>query len=262
MTNLAQAMTRDDLDDLVIIESSDVEQPVAEQLVPEQPVVQQPVAMQPVVEQPVVDRRVVEHTEVPRAAIGMRGSYVIEGWRDAEGNVRQFECTILKISPQAISLSAPVTGSVGKWVVVQFEHLGKLEGPIIQIQKQSLILKIFGTNEDRTKLANKLAWISNAQKTQGRRHPRIVPVNPESIVTLAGTPPSPCDVIDYSVSGVAVYAEVEPAIGSVVRIGKVFGRVVRVFGGGFAVCFVTLQDPHSMESAILQPPAPSENGQG
>jgi hypothetical protein len=243
MTNLAHPNAIDALDDLVVIESSVVEPAVAEQ---------------PVVEQPAVQRSVIEHPNIPRAAIGMRGSYQIEGWRDTEGNVRQFECTILKISPQAISLSAPVTGSVGKWVVVQFEHLGKLEGPIIQIQKQSLILKIFGTNEDRAKLASKLAWISNAQKTQGRRHPRIVPVNPESIVTLPGTPPSPCDVIDYSLSGVAVYAEAEPAIGSVVKIGKVLGRVVRTFGGGFAICFVTLQDPHSLESAVLQPPAPSE----
>jgi hypothetical protein len=260
MTNLAHSLARDDLDDLVIIESSVDENPVAEQLGPgaQRPAAQQPIATQPVVEQPVVERSVIEHTEVPRAAIGMRGNCQIEGWRDAEGNVRQFECTILKISPQAISLSAPVTGAVGKWVVVQFEHLGKLEGPIIQIQKQSLVLKIFGTNEDRTKLANKLAWISNAQKTQGRQHPRIVPVNPESIVTLPGTPPSPCEVIDYSLSGVAVYAEVEPAIGSVVRIGKVFGRVARAFGGGFAVTFVTLQDPHTVEAAILQPPAPSQ----
>ena len=243
MTNPAHPNVIDTLDDLVVIESSDVEHPVAEQ---------------PVAEQPAVQRSVIEHPNIPRAAVGMRGNYQIEGWRDAEGNVRQFECTILKISPQAVSLSAPVTGSVGKWVVVHFEHLGKLEGPIIQIQKQSLILKIFGTNEDRAKLASKLAWISNAQKTQGRRHPRIVPVNPESILILPGMPPAPCEVIDYSISGAAVYAEAEPATGSVVKIGKVVGRVVRVFGGGFAVCFVALQDPHAVESAILQPPAPTE----
>ena len=243
MANLAHLNALDALDDLVVIESSVVEQPVAEQ---------------PVAEQPVVERSLIEHPSIPRAAIGMRGNYQIEGWRDAEGNVRQFECTILKVSPQAISLSAPVTGSVGKWVVVQFEHLGKLEGPIIQIQKQSLILKIFGTNEDRARLASKLAWITNAQKTQGRRHPRFVPVNPESIVAFPGTPPSPCDVIDYSVSGAAVYAEAAPAVGSLAKIGNVMGRVVRVFGGGFAVCFVTLQDPHAVESALLLPPAPTE----
>ena len=205
------------------------------------------------------DLLVIERNEPPRALVGMRGRYQLEGWRDAEGNVRQFECEILKISPHMINLSAPVTGAVGNWVVAYFEHLGKLEGPIIQIQQRALVMKIFGTNEDRAKVANKLAWITDAEKPQARRHfPRMVPVNPESIVSLPGEPALPCEVIDYSLGGAAVYADASPAIGSVVKIGKVLGRVVRLFGGGFAVSFMAVQNPQSVEEAVLQPTTPRE----
>jgi hypothetical protein len=159
-----------------------------------------------------------------------------------------------------ISLSAPVTGAVGNWVVVNFEHLGKLEGPIIQIQKTSLVMKIFGTNDDRAKVASKLAWLTDAEKKQARRHPRIVPAVPDSVVSLPGVPaPLPCEIIDYSLGGAAVYAEATPPVGTVVKIGNVLSRVVRLFGGGFAVCFMAVQSPQSVESAVLQPTTTPES---
>ena len=200
------------------------------------------------------DPPAVERGNPPPMLVGMRGHCLIEGWRDAEGNVRHFECAILKISPQMINLSVPVTGVVGNWVVVNFEHLGKFEGPIIQIQKHVLVIKIFGTNEDRAKVASKLAWFADAGKIQARRHPRIVPASPASIVSLPGVPALPCEVIDYSLGGAAVYADVSLRIGSIVKVGRVFSRVVRLFGGGFAVAFMAVQNPHSVESAVLKPP--------
>jgi hypothetical protein len=196
----------------------------------------------------------VERSDPLPPLVGMRGHYQIEGWRDAEGNGRHFECAIVKISPQMINLSVPVTGAVGSWGVVNFEHLGKFEGPIIQIQKHALVIKIFGTNEDRAKLASKLAWFMKVEKIQARRHPRIVPASPVSIVSLPGEPALSCEVIDYSLGGAAVYADVSPQIGSVVKVGKVFSRVVRLFGGGFAVAFMAVQNPHSVEAAVLRPP--------
>ena len=81
----------------------------------------------------------------------------------------------------------------------------------------------------------------------------MVPVNPETIVAMPGGFVLPCEVIDYSCSGVAVYADAAPALGSVVKIGMVLSRVVRQFNGGFAVAFLTMQSAHSVEANILQP---------
>jgi hypothetical protein len=200
---------------------------------------------------PPQDAVAVESSAPPRALVGMQGKYSLDGWEDADGQSRQFECEILKISPHIIKLSAPVTGVVGRWVVAYFEHLGKFEGPIVQILPGILMMKIIGTIEDRAKVASKLAWMTDAEKLEARRFPRIVPANPESTVSVSGGVAVPCEVIDYSSGGAAMYAEVCPAIGSVVKIGKLLSRVVRHFGGGFAVSFVTLQDPRSVEMSIL-----------
>jgi hypothetical protein len=202
---------------------------------------------------PLGDLLFVERNDPPRRLVGMQGYYKLAGWRDADGQNRQFACEILKISPHMIKLSAPVVGPVGGWVEAQFEHLGKFEGPIIQAGQRILIMKIVGTNEDRAKVAGKLAWITDAEKLQARRFPRIVPANPESTVSLPERVVGSCEVIDYSLSGAAVYADTNPATNSVVKIGAVPGRVVRQFNGGFAVAFLVVQDPQSVEGAILQP---------
>ena|SRR5436190_10595979 len=200
---------------------------------------------------------VAERTEAPRKLIGMKGHCTIEGWHDADGNSRQFPCEILKMSPHMLKISTPVVGAVGNWVMASFEHLGKFEGPIIQVSSRVLVMKIFGTNEDRAKVAGKLAWMSDAEKSDGRRFPRMVPANPASTVSAPGGLAVPCEVVDYSASGAAVCADVHPEIGSLVKIGNILGRVVRRFGGGFAVSFLALQDLQSLEASILRPRSPA-----
>jgi hypothetical protein len=91
----------------------------------------------------------VERRQPTRELEGMQGVYTLDGWRDATGNGREFPCEILKISPHMIKLLAPVTGTVGMHVIVQFEHLGKFEGPIIQVLPRGLVMKIIGTNDER-----------------------------------------------------------------------------------------------------------------
>jgi hypothetical protein len=189
----------------------------------------------------------------PRALEGMQGVYSLDGWRDAKDSSREFACEILKISPHTIKMLVPLTGTVGTNVTVEFEHLGKFEGPIIQVLPRALVMKIIGTNEERARVASRLAWITDSDRPEARRFPRMVPVNPESVVALPGGFVLPCDVIDYSCGGVAVYADATPVMGSVVKIGTVLSRVVRHFGGGFAVAFMTVQPSQCVETSILQP---------
>lgn len=204
------------------------------------------------------DLLAVDRSDRPRNLIGLPGQYQIRGWRDSEGRPRQFPCEIQKISPHTIKISASIVGSVGDWIEASFAHLGKFEGPVIQVAHRALVMKVVSTNEERAKVASKLAWVTDAEKPEARRYPRIVPNAPESIVSLAGGQTMPCEVIDYSAGGAAVYAEIIPPLGSVVKVGTLLGRVVRQFGGGFAVAFLTLQDPKLIESLILQPhPTPS-----
>jgi hypothetical protein len=203
------------------------------------------------------DLSFVERNEAPRKLVGLPGHYKLQGWKDSQGRNRHFPCKILKVSPHAIKFSASVSGPVGHWVEVNFEHLGKFQGPIIQASHQALTMKIVGTKEDQVKVANKLAWITDTNKSEGRRYPRMVPSTPDSSVCMPDGLVVPCEIIDYSIGGAAVYTDVSADLNTLVKIGHVQGRVIRKFIGGLAVAFLTLQNPESLEASILQPPPPS-----
>jgi hypothetical protein len=60
-----------------------------------------------------------------------------------------------------------------------------------------------------------------------------------------------CFVVDLSVSAVALSAEIVPRIGTVLAVGRVVGRVVRHFEGGFSVKFVEVQSRDSVEALVI-----------
>jgi hypothetical protein len=59
-----------------------------------------------------------------------------------------------------------------------------------------------------------------------------------------------CRIIDASESGVAISSKERPAIGILVGIGKLQGRVVRHLDDGFAVEFTRLQHPDFLEENL------------
>ena len=64
-----------------------------------------------------------------------------------------------------------------------------------------------------------------------------------------------CFVIDMSVSGVAVSADIQPEIGMPLAVGACVGRVVRIFPEGFAVKFVEPQSRDDLERRVARPRA-------
>ncbi len=198
------------------------------------------------------DLIVVERNDADRTLIGMSGRYELRGWRDSSGNPREFDCRVINISPQAIGLSAPVTGTVGEWVIVRFEQFGTFEGPILKKVDRGFVMRIVATNEERGKVAATIAWINDKTMPEGRRHRRVVPRNPDSTLSLADGRIMGCQVLNYSASGAALSAEVTPAIGEILKVGRVIGRVVRHFNGGFAVRFTDVQDVEFAEKLLVR----------
>jgi hypothetical protein len=90
------------------------------------------------------------------------------------------------------------------------------------------------------------------ETADNRKNKRIVPNNPLSTLILADGSCQRCFVIDMSVSGVAVSAEITPELKTPLAIGKVVGRVVRHLPGGFAVEFVQEQDMRLLERLIIR----------
>ncbi len=193
----------------------------------------------------------VERTDVPRKVVGMPGCFVVNRICDSDGKPRLFQCSIAKFLPAAITVDASVNAAVGDWMVASFEHLGKFEGPILQVAKNTVAMRIVATQQKRDRVAAKLTWIADNSKAERRRFERFVPDEPHSTLSLSSGEKLPCTVIDYSISGAAVFAEVTPAAGTALKIAKLFGSVVRHFNGGFAVNFAKVQpDPKLVETLL------------
>jgi hypothetical protein len=150
-------------------------------------------------------------------------------------------------------LSADVAVERGERVALNFIGIGVRRGIVERVLKGGFIVAFTeadGTGED---IAARIEWLN--RKTRGRAedrraHQRVTPKNASALLILGAESTMECRVKDMSVSGAAILAPVEPAIGSLLAIGAVPGRVVRHFEGGFAVRFLEPQDLAELEGLL------------
>lgn len=196
-----------------------------------------------------VDRRSVSTTA------SIAGRYSLANKRNARGERREFACRTVSISPEAIALAAPIKGAIGDRVITHFDDFGRLEGQVVRLINGGFVMSITLADDRRARLAAKIDWLDKHKHYRlpdDRLHKRIIPKNPHSTVLLADGETLGCFVIDMSVSGVAVSADITPALGDVLAVGKVIGRVVRLFPEGFALRFIELQNPDLLEQWLIQ----------
>lgn len=185
------------------------------------------------------------------------GRYTLESRRDhVPGAQRVFACRLQSISAHMIVASAPVAGRMREGVTAHFEPFGTLGGSIVRHVDGGFCIDIDCTHEERQKLASKIDWYKKrtfAGITDKREHKRSMPREPRSAVMLADGRALACLVIDMSVSGAAVSADIDPKIGEPLAIGKVVGRVVRKLDVGFAVQFIRPVDAETLEDSLRAP---------
>lgn len=192
--------------------------------------------------------------------IAVGGRYSLANWYDPQGNRREFACRTSRISPFRMLVSVPVVGKVGDRVTSYFGDFGKLDGLISDTVAGGFLLELAITKDKREQLASKLTWLEKKQKDPTirdvRAQSRIIPPNANSSLVLADGTTLGCFVIDYSVSGAAVSADLQPKLGTPLAVGACVGRVVRLFREGFAVNFVEPQSLDNIDRLIARPAAP------
>ncbi len=201
------------------------------------------------------DLLVVDRRRDVRIIVNVPGRYALASKRDAQGERRLFACRALNMSPAAVLLGAPVLGPIGERVIASIDHFGKLQGAIIRVLDRGFVMNITCTQEEHEKLASKLLWFDkykNHDVADVREHGRIIPHSPNSTLVLPDGSTLSCLVIDMSVSGAAVSADIVPEIGMVVAVGCVVGRVVRCFPEGFAIRFNELQQQNLLEDRLIR----------
>jgi len=168
--------------------------------------------------------------------------------------VNVFACRARSISPKSFVVSAPVIGQVGDAITASFPQFGTVHGHIDHHVCDGFAVNIEAPDEQALAatidaLQHRL-WSGDADK---RGEQRFMPGEPRSMLVFPDGAVLPCLVVDYSASGAAVSADINPAIGTRLTIGEVAGQVVRLFDVGFAVSFDALQDLEEIEQLLEAP---------
>ena len=166
---------------------------------------------------------------------------------------REYPCQVANMSPGGMALITPVSGREGERVIAYIDHLGRLEGTIARLYQNGFAMNVAATPRKRDKLAAQLTWLANRDilnLPEDRRHGRIIPRKPVTHLAMPNGVRFTCRIIDLSLSGAAVATTERPAIGMLVNLGTVQGRVVRHLEEGFAVEFTRLQHPDFLEESV------------
>jgi hypothetical protein len=173
-----------------------------------------------------------------RVKVSVLGRYML-------ADRREFPCQVLEMSPGDAAVIAPVAGKVGEKVIAYLDHIGRIEGTIVDPIDGGFVMDVAASPRKRDKMAAQLTWLANKDVLnlpEDRRHERVVPDNRHSTVVLDDGRRYNCKIIDISLSGAAIELAVRPAMGTPVTLGRMRARVIRHFQDGVAVEFASAQE--------------------
>lgn len=185
-----------------------------------------------------------ERRNFQRVRVKIYGRFMLE-------DRSEHPCQVLDMSPGNVLLRADRIGQPGEKVIAYIDHIGRIEGVVTRTQEDGFAMTIVASDRKKDKLAAQLTWLANKHELdlpEDRRHERIAPRNPISVVQLADGRQYQCRIIDLSLSGAAIEIDVRPALGTQVTLGTMRGQVVRHFEDGVAIEFAVVQRPESLEA--------------
>ena len=183
-------------------------------------------------------RRQGEMPRFQRVKVSLLGRYML-------ADRREFPCQVLEMSPGDAVVIAPISGGVGEKVIAYVDHIGRVEGTILDSVEGGFVMDVTASDRKRDKMAAQLTWLANKDLLnlpEDRRHERVVPDNRHSTVVLDDGRRYNCKIIDISLSGAAIELAVRPAMGTPVTLGRMRAKVIRHFQNGVAVEFASAQE--------------------
>jgi hypothetical protein len=190
-----------------------------------------------------------ERRKHQRVTVELMGRYMLE-------SRREYPCQTTNISPGGVALVAPVSGALGERVVVYLDQLGRVEGSIVRLLANGFAINLSATIRKRDKLASQLTWLANRQilgMPEDRRHERLQPRNPRTVVTLDNGVQVIARLLDISTSGAGVSTDLKLEMGQRIVVGRLPAKVVRIFDGGVAVEFGRILTEPEIDSDVSVP---------
>lgn len=185
-----------------------------------------------------------ERRNFQRVRVKVYGRFMLE-------DRTEHPCQVVDMSPGNVSLRADRIGEPGEKVIAYIDHIGRIEGVVTRTLQDGFAMTILASDRKKDKLAAQLTWLANKHELdlpEDRRHERVAPRNPMSVLQLTDGRQYQCRIIDLSLSGAAIEIEVRPALGTQVTLGTMRGQVVRHFEDGVAIEFAVVQRAESLEA--------------
>ena len=183
------------------------------------------------------------------------GRYVI-GAQPTHPGINLFACRLRMIGSDSLRVTAPVIPQVGEDVSTSFASFGTLNGTVSRQYEDGFEVTFAQTESEREALNARITSFSEklwTTTTDRRTANRVMPSNPRTVIARPDNWSQPCLIVDYSISGAAVSAAFQPAVGEIVTVGRVTGEVVRLFDFGFAVRFFEPQKAEKIEGLLGAP---------
>jgi len=187
-----------------------------------------------------------ERRRFRRVRVDLAGRYLL-----ADGH--EYPCQVLDMSPGGMALTAPMAGKIGERIIIYLEHIGRLEGVIARVFSTGFGVKFTASSRKHDKLAAQLTWLASRHSlglAEDRQHPRVIPTNSHTEFVLPDGTSVTCRLLDVSLSGAAIASDSKPPVGTVIRLGKVEGRVVRMSKDSFGVEFTRPQGPDFLREHV------------
>jgi hypothetical protein len=181
-----------------------------------------------------------------RVSVNMSGRLML-------ANHEEYSCTVTEMSPGDVCVSCAGVPALKERVIAYIDHLGRIEGTVLQTNPTGFEMSITATDRKREKLAAQLTWLANRHELglpEDRRHDRLSPKITRAELAFEDGRRYSCRILDLSLSGAAVEIDVRPEIGTAVRLNSIRGRIVRHFSEGVAVEFATVQSRESLYSLL------------
>jgi hypothetical protein len=154
---------------------------------------------------------------------------------------QEFACATIDISPGGVAFASDAPVLPGERVVAYMNQIGRIEGVVARAFVGGFAIQMKLPPLKREKLAEQLTWLANRQALgmpEDRRHERIAPRNIRTTVKLPSGREALAKIVDVSMSGAALTADIQAPIGSAVTVGATQAQIVRHFPGGLAVEFL------------------------
>ncbi|WP_068085472.1 PilZ domain-containing protein [Polycladidibacter stylochi] len=183
-----------------------------------------------------------------RVAVSVLGRFMLE-------DRQEHPCQAVDITPEQMSLIALQSGRIGEYIIAYLDHIGRVEGVIINHLDIGFTIKINASPRKKECYSAVLHWLANKDVPaihEERRHERFLPKRQTYRIQLEDKSEYSCTIIDVSLSGAAIRTQIRPPIGTHLKLGCLRGKVTRIFAQGIAIEFLQIQKPEHLEQQLTE----------